>query len=487
MKPVSAEELLRFLEGHEGSPAVPARLRGNPWAQVKGVAIDSRQVEPGDLFVALSGQRFDGHDFVGQALERGASAVLVASGRLGGERERRLAATYPQAAWLEVSDTLKGLQAVAAGYTRRQAATVVAVTGSTGKTTTKDMLASILGSWKPTVKSLGNQNNEIGVPLTLLRVEEDTAFTVVEMGMRGPGQIREMCLLAQPRMGIITNIGYAHVGLLGSVEAVAEAKAELLASLPAAGTAVLNGDDPWLGRMAARSAAPVVWYGREAHCAMRLVDIRNLGLEGTEIQVVSSLDDPPQRRRLRIPVVGAHHAFNALAAVTAALSLGCSWEHVEAGLARLPHHRSPMRMEVIRLPSQVVLINDAYNASLPSAAAALETLQGLTGRRRIAVLGDMVELGEMAQDAHRQLGAKAAQAGLDLLVAVGSWAPTVAQAAREAGLERVMVVDGSREAAQLVPSLVQPGDVWLVKASRAVGLEVVVEAIRSRWSQEEPT
>lgn len=486
MKPVSAKELLAFLESYQGPQGWQARCWGNPLAQVRGVTLDSRQVRPGDLFVALRGERFDGHEFVEQALERGASAVLVAAGRLSPQLLQRLAGAHPRVAWLEVSDTLQGLQAVAAGYARWQGATVVAVTGSTGKTSTKDMLASLLGGWRPTVKSLGNQNNEIGVPLTLLRLEEDTAFAVVEMGMRGPGEIHALCRLARPRVGIITNIGHAHVGRLGSVEAVAEAKAELLVDLPPTGAAVLNADDPWVCRVASRSAAPVLWYGRQAHCAVRLEHVKGLGLDGTEIQLVSFLGERPQRLQLKIPVPGVHHAYNALAAVTAALFLGCPWEQIEAGMARLPQERSPMRMEVIRLPSQVVLINDAYNASLPSAAAALDTLKGLDAPRRAAVLGDMLELGAMSEEAHRELGRKAAQAGVDVLVAVGSWAETVAQAAREAGVGQVMVVDSSRDAAAMVPTLVRPGDVWLLKGSRGVGLEVVADAIVRRWSQEEP-
>lgn len=488
MKTVSVEQLARFIG--QGTS-----VHGDPGTPVRGVSTDSRTIGPGQLFVALVGDRFDGHQFVEAAVARGAAAVVADPARLPEPVRRR---------WLDgggeghlppliaVEDTLAALQAAAAGYAGWLGVTVVAVTGSTGKTTTKDMLAAVLGGWQPTIKSRDNQNNDIGVPLTLFQAEADTRFAVVEMGMRGPGEVARLCRVARPTVGVITNVGPVHVGRLGSVEAVAAAKAELVASLPAEGAAVLNGDNPWCRRMAAMSAAPVLWYGRARDAAVRLLAVESRGFEGIEVEVGLAWPQgvpggpgrgAPGQERLRVPIPGRHNGHNAAAAATAALRLGCPWEAVVAGLARVDEARTGMRMEVVRLGG-ITLIDDAYNASPPSMGAALATLAEVDGGRKVAVLGDMLELGDYAPDAHRHVGRWAAEAGVDVLIAVGQWAETVLEGAREAGFrgEATAAADAAGGAAA-ASAVVRPGDICLVKGSRGVHLEHVVASLKERARQ----
>lgn len=465
---------------------------------VAGVSTDTRTLRPGELFVALVGERFDGHQFVSEAVARGAAALVVEPARLakagfsfspgepdspgepGGEGGARPVPV------IEVEDTLQALQHIAAGHIASLDVTVVGVSGSTGKTTTKDLLAAVLGGWKPTVKSFANWNNELGVPLTLLQAGNETAFAVVEMGMRGPGELAALCRIARPRIGVLTNIGPVHVGRLGSLEAVAAAKAELIEALPEDGAAVLNGDDPWCRRMADRTRAEVLWYGQAAGAALRLVEARPRGLEGIDVRVASEVFplDGSGEGTLYIPVPGRHHAYNGLAAALTALQLGCPWAVVKEGLARSAAERSGMRMAVVALEG-VTVIDDAYNASPPSMAAALAALAEAGPGRKVAVLGDMLELGDYAEEAHRAVGRQAAQHGVEVLLAVGAFADTVAAGARDGGLDarRIFTAADAREAARLAPSLLQRGDICLVKASRGVQLEHVVDALKEAWGQ----
>jgi UDP-N-acetylmuramoyl-tripeptide--D-alanyl-D-alanine ligase len=401
----------------------PGRLDSAPWAdEVTGVRIDSRLIDEGDLFVAVGG----GEDFVRHAFARGAAATLV-----------------PE-------DAFRSLAALGATVRSRSSARVVAITGSTGKTSTKDILAAMCRPQAKTVAAEGGHNNEIGLPLTLTRIEPDTEVVVCEMGMRGLGQIAELCAIARPDVGVITSIGPVHLELLGTVDKVAQAKAEVVAALPPGGTAVVP-DEPLL----------------EPHLTRDDIEIRRFGPQSVESfdrvdggsRVAFSLEG--ERIELEFPFTARHQAQNAAAALLAVQALGLPLPEgrVDVELSRWRGEESP-------LPGGGLLINDAYNANPASMRAALEHLAEYTGRK-VAVLGEMAELGPTAPEYHREVGELVGGLGIDVVLGVGElardyggeWAPTAA------------------EAAQRARELVRPGDVVLVKGSRAVGLEVVAEAL----------
>ncbi len=436
---------------------------------LSGVVCDSRQAAPGELFAAIPGRRADGHDFVVEAASRGAAAALVQ--RLPGGEGRTSA--LPPLPLILVEDTVAALGRLAAGWRRRLDPVVVAVTGSVGKTTTKDLTAAVLARRFPLLRSQGNLNTEVGVPLTLLRLEEYHRVAVVEMAMRGPGQIAYLAALARPRVGILTVIGEAHLELLGSREAIARAKGELLEALPPGGFAVLNGDDPWQRPLAARTRARVIRYGLSPDAEVRAADVEEEGIAGVSFTLLAG-DGPPVG--VRLPWPGRHHVADALAAAAAGLVLGVPPAEAAAALegARL----SDGRWQVTRA-GRVTVVDDSYNASPASVLAALEALRG-AGGRRVAVLGDMLELGPLAEEGHRRVG-RAAAVACDLLVAVGELADVMAEEAVAAGMPaaRVHRCRSAADAVELVSSLVQAGDVVLCKGSRAMGLDRVAAALRA--------
>jgi UDP-N-acetylmuramoyl-tripeptide--D-alanyl-D-alanine ligase len=416
--PLSVEEVGRLAPGD-------LQARGD---RVTGVEIDSRHVGPGDLFVALG----RGREFVDEALGRGAAATLV-----------------PE-------DPFAALASLAAAVRERSRARVVGVTGSVGKTSTKDILAALCRPHAATVAAEAGFNNEIGLPLTLLRIEPDTDVVVAEMGMRGLGQIAELCRIARPDVGVITGIGPVHLELLGTVERVAQAKAELVAALPAGGTAVVPVDAPEL----------------EPHLQRDDVDFVRFG-DGGDVRLVSF--DPPllvaevrgTAVELEVPFTGEHHAVNTLAALGAYAALGLPLERAGEGSTAIAFSR--LRGEELELPGGALLINDAWNANPVSMRAALAYLvRRAEGRRAIAVLGEMAELGPDAARYHADVGEAARELGVDVLVAVGG-----ELAARYGGTP----VPTAKEAAVLLRDLLEPGDVVLVKASRVHRLETVAEAL----------
>lgn len=465
MKAVSAGEIALACGGEV--------VRGPAEVVVERVSTDSRSVVPGDVFVALRGPRFDGHDFVFEAVQKGARAALV---------DRASVARFSGASFtvVAVDDTLEGLQRLAAWYRGQLSARVVAVTGSVGKTSTKEMAAAILSRWGSTVRAPASFNNEVGVPLAILAADQDTQALVLEIGMRGPGQIRKLCGVARPTVGIVTNVGEAHVGLLGSLEAVAKAKAELVESLPAGGVAVLNADDERVRAMAevAPEGVRMVTFGVRKPADVRAENVRGGGLSGTQFDLVHG----EKRAACRLAIPGRHMVANAAAAAAAAIACGVPIETAAEGLSGFAG--ASMRMEVETSPSGVVILNDAYNASPASMRAALETLETIAaeeGHRAVAVLGDMLELGTHAPEAHRAIGQEAARRGVDLLIAVGEMADLIARGAQEggAGSEMTIIRVGTAEqAAAAALRHVRPGDAVLVKASRAIGLEAVVGALR---------
>jgi UDP-N-acetylmuramoyl-tripeptide--D-alanyl-D-alanine ligase len=448
----------------EAAAAAAGALRGaDGEAAATGLTVDSRAVRTGDLFVALPGSRADGSAFAGAALEAGAVAVVARAG-----------AVQPPWPRIEVGDPLVALGAIAAAVRGRSGARVVAITGSTGKTTTKDLLAAVLATRLETVANPASFNNEVGLPLTLARLEPGTQALVVEMGARGPGHIAALARLARPEVGVVLNVGTAHLGMFGSQQAIAAAKGELVEALPAAGTAVLNADDPLVAAMAARSAARVLPFGLGAGAAVRAEGV-SLDAEG---RAHFRLRTPGGSAETALPAPGQHLVGDALAAAAAAHALGLEPEGIAAALrgARL----SPMRMQVERRPDGLTVINDAYNANPVSMAASLKTLAAARrDGRAVAVLGEMAELGEQAQSEHDRIGRLVSRLGIDRLVGVGELGEAVVRAARMEGMwpEEAIAVADAEAALAMLESWLEPTDVVLVKASRVIALDRVAERL----------
>ncbi|MGH3497499.1 MAG: UDP-N-acetylmuramoyl-tripeptide--D-alanyl-D-alanine ligase [Nocardioidaceae bacterium] len=426
--------------------------------------VDSREVVAGGLFVAVPGEHVDGHDFAGAAVRAGAAAVL-ASRSVGAPA---VVVPDPVAALgllaREVIGRLPGCQ-------------VTAITGSQGKTGTKDLLAQVLARHGTTTATSGNANNEIGVPLTGLRATPDTRHLVVEMGARGVGHIAYLCSLVPPRIGCVLNVGVAHVGEFGSREAIATAKSELVAALPPDGVAVLNADDPLVSAMAERTQAAVLTFGRHPDADVRLtrLSIDDLGQPRFRLAYDRNTVD------VALPLLGEHQAINAAAAAAAALASGMALPAVGAAL-RAADSLSHWRMERHVRGDGVVVVNDAYNANPDSMRAALTTLATLganRGARTIAVLGEMLELGDTADDEHAEIGRLVVRLGITQLLAVGEQArPLQVGASLEGAADgRCVLLPDVESSVRWLRSHLRPGDVVLVKASRAVGLERVAAAL----------
>lgn len=434
---------------------------------ITGVSIDSRLVEPGDLFVALRGNRTDGHQYLQEVFERGAVAALVEYVPLGAE----------EMPLLRVPNTVHALGQLARHYRRQFNTTVIGITGSTGKTTTKEMVATALEAGYPRAvhKNAGNFNTEIGVPLTLFGLDESHRFLVQEMAMRGRGQIAYLAEIAEPTVGILTQIGWSHIEQLGSREAIAEAKSELLQALPPNGIAVLPRDDKFYELLRARCGCHTVYtFGRHPDADARLVRVQ-LGENHTAGEVELNLPSFQARVWLELPYLGEHLLVNATAALLTATLLGVD-PYVAAHALRdlqLPE----MRMAVQKQPGGWLLINDAYNANPDSMRAALQVLlTQVPARRRIAILGDMKELGAYSMRLHWSLGRWLAGQPLDYLVLVGTEVLWTAAAAREGGFpaSRLLHFETPQQAGEWLMRTVQPGDCVLLKGSRALGLEQVV-------------
>jgi UDP-N-acetylmuramoyl-tripeptide--D-alanyl-D-alanine ligase len=450
-------------------------LAGDGDAVFGGVCTDSRCVKPGSLFVALPGDRVDGHEFAVQAVDAGARAVLVT--RPADELvELCLAASRRSVSVVRVNDALRALQELARYHRSRLHCAVVGVTGSTGKTSTKDLLTASLVRSKRVVATQGNHNNELGVPLTVLSADASTEVLVVEMGMRGMGQIAELCRIAQPTLGLVTNVGSSHIELLGSEENIASAKGELVRNLGSSGAAFLNGDDEHSHRIAESAQVPVTFYGLSDECDVRAENVELDPESRPSFDLVSG----EERVRVALPVPGRHNVYNALAAAAVALHLGVCSAEVAEGLETA--ELTGMRMEVVTCASGVTVINDAYNANPTSMRAAVETLASMrVGGRRVAVLGDMAELGSLTELAHFRLGEQVARLGIGELVTVGARAKRIAEGALAEGMMGASVQSfaDAEDAGQAVGARLEPGDVVLVKASRVMGLEAVVDRIVS--------
>ena len=448
--------------------ATGGRLLSSSTRRVLGAAVDSREVVGGNLFVALPGERTDGHAFVAEAIARGAAAVLVSRPPDGVD----LGAAGVTI--IEVPDTLRGLHAVAAAWRTRFDPLVVGVTGSIAKTSTKEAIATVLASELVTLKNEGNQNNEVGLPLTVMRLRPDHQAAVLEMGMYVGGEIAELARIGRPEIGVVTAVQPVHLSRIGSIEAVEKAKGELVEALPADGVAVLNADDERVRRMASRTAARVVTYGFAPDAAVRADDVESAGAEGMRFTLVAD----GSRRPVVIPTLGRFAVHNALAAAAVGLAAGIRPERVVSGLAAgwsAPHRA------VLVPAGGITIVDDSYNASPASVIAALDLLAGMPGRP-VAVLGEMLELGEGGEAGHERVGAAAA-AVAEMLVVVGAGAAGIARGARDAGLaaERIVEVADRDAALAAMTERLKRGDVVLVKASRGIALDLLVDDLKASF------
>jgi len=443
--------------------AMGARIASKNGAlTVAGVATDSRAMHAGDLFIALRGPNFDGHEFVADALQRGAVAAVV---------EHVPAGLTMPAPLVQVDDTRRALGRLAAAHRRRFTIPVIAVTGSVGKTSTKELLAAILETQGATLKTPANYNNEIGVPLALLQLRRVHRFAALELAMRGPGQIAELTAIAAPTVGVITNIGPSHSEFFHSEEEIARAKGELLAGMAAGGVAVLNADDRWFALLRGLARGPVVRFGIEHDAEVRAADLK---LSPT--QSVWRLMTPDGSAPVTLPLAGRHQVLNALAAAAAAGAVGVSVGAVAAALS----NARAMKRRLVFTPAArgFTILDDTYNASPASVSAALAVLAA-QGGRKFAVLGEMKELGARTRVLHEETGRAAGELPLELLVTVGPDAAALGRAAAERlGADRWRAVADATEVAPILLPLLRRGDVVLVKGSRVLALERAVEALR---------
>jgi UDP-N-acetylmuramoyl-tripeptide--D-alanyl-D-alanine ligase len=445
---------------------------GNAATPIGRVSIDTRTLTAGDFFIALRGERFDGEAFVGEALRKGAAGVLV--------RDAAVAGAAPAAVVVEASDTTKALQDAARFVRRQSGSRVVAITGSAGKTTTKEISADLLSTKYRVFRNKGNLNNHIGLPLSLLELRSGPDIAVVELGMNHPGEIRTLVRIAEPDVRVWTNVGDAHIGFFESTDAIADAKAELLENARPDDVLVANADDARLMSRASSFSGRVVTFGIEATADVRATSVESLGLEGTRALVRTPAGEFP----LRSPLLGLGNLSNALAATAVAVNFDIPLSAIADKLAALKPARH--RGELLRLPGGLTLVDDSYNSSPAALRQALDTIAAATGSaRKIAVLGEMLELGAHALVLHEEAGAHAAGAGLDLLVTVGSDAArAMADAAVRGGMRQAAVfhVSDAGQAADLAMQRSRPGDLILVKASRGIGLDAVVERLKAEYA-----
>jgi UDP-N-acetylmuramoyl-tripeptide--D-alanyl-D-alanine ligase len=442
--------------------------------------VDSRQAIPGSLFVAMPGEHVDGHNYIEAAFKRGAMLALVQKDLsnlvpvvdLRGNIEPDAFAAIDGPFCLRVPNTLKALQQVAYFWRRKLNVRVIGITGSVGKSTTKELIAEVLGQRYRTLKNPGNLNNEIGLPLTLLSLSEGHERAVLEMGFYVPGEIEMLCNLALPQVGVITNIGTVHAERAGSIEAIAHGKAELVKALPPEGWAVLNYDDPLVREMAGETHAHVFFYGLDPQADLWADNIDGLGLDGIRFE----LHYGGEVLHLHVPMIGRHSVQTVLRAAAVGLVEGLTWQEIIEGL-----HSSTtqLRLVAMRTQSGALILDDTYNASPDSTLAALTLLRELEGYR-LAVLGDMLELGPYEQQGHEMVGARVAEI-VDELVTVGERAKTIARSARQAGLQKKSITEFEEvhQVAEFLQQRLTARHVVLIKGSRGMHMDRIVSALES--------
>ena len=462
---ITIEEVLRATGGR--------LLQGEERAFFQGISTDSRMVGEGELFIALKGPRFDGHHFALKALEKKAGGVVIEEDKTGDIRWNG----YRPKAVIVVKDTLRALGDLARERRRRYRIPVVALTGSNGKTTTKEMISACLETTFPILKTRENLNNLIGLPLTLLNLTEKERVVILEMGMNVPGEIRRLTEIAEPDVGLITNIQIVHLEGVGSLERVREEKGELFRRMRRDGTILVNQNDPHVIDLASEFSGQKITFGVEKSADVMAKEIRLRGAEGTSFNLILEGEEI----EVSLPLLGRHFVPNALSAIAVASLFGIEVKKAKEALERF--RPFPMRMEIIHLEGGKILINDTYNANPRSMELALETLAEIKGKgRAIAVLGDMLELGDFTEEAHRQIGEKVEELSIDLLLTMGEKAPLVVESAVRHGFEpkRTRVMESHSEAISILKEVVQEGDWILIKGSRRMAMEKIVEGLTER-------
>jgi len=451
-------------------------MSGNPAQRVERWSIDTRSLQPGDLFVAIRGDRFDGHAFVAAALAAGAAGAVVTAAPVLPEAGKG----GPAPLLIEVADTTRALQDGAREMRRRAGAKVVAITGSAGKTTTKELAAAFLAAKYSVFRNKGNLNNHIGLPLSLLELRTRPDVAVVELGMNHAGEIRTLIGIAEPDVRVWTNVGDAHLGFFDSADAIADAKGEILDQARPGDLLIANADDERIAARIRDFAGRTVTFGLSAAAEVRGSDVEHLGLDG----MAATVTTPRGEMRMRTPLLGTGNLLNLLAAAAVAIELGVPLPAIAdraASMAPAPH-----RGELLRLPGGITLIDDSYNSSPAALKRSLETLHAATGSaRKIAVLGEMLELGAHAERLHQECGRAAAAAGLSLLIAVGGdGAQWLADSARRAGMAEsaVLYVPTSNDASEIALRKVRPGDLILVKGSRGIRTDLVVDRLKAEFA-----
>lgn len=444
-------------------------------------AIDSRQVIPGSLFVAIPGENVDGHDFIEAAFRRGASFALSQRDDVGPLRSLDLRGGFPTDSradltpplCLRVDNTLTALQQIARFWRRKLNLRVIGITGSVGKSTTKEVVAQVLSMRYRTLKSPGNLNNEIGLPLTILRLGSGHERAVLEMGFYVPGEIAFLCDIAQPQVGVVSNIGTVHAERAGSQEAIARGKSELVQALPPApeGTAILNFDDPLVRRMEEKTKARVFFYGLSPEADLWADQVEGLGLDGIRFR----LHHKREVMHLRIPMIGRHSVETALRASAVGLAEGLNWQEILDGLRQ---GQAQLRLVAVRSETGALMLDDTYNASPESMLASLNLLSELGGKRKIAVLGDMLELGQYERQGHEMVGLRAAQVS-DILITLGERAHMYADAARRAGMKasRILEFEQNEQVLAWLHHNLSSDDTVLLKGSHGLRMDHITAAL----------
>ena len=446
--------------------ATSAKIYKEEKKEFSAIVTDTRKISEGVLFVALKGERFNGEDFAAEALEKGAAGVVV-SEACDKKQLEKCAGTV-----LQVEDTLAAYQLMAKAWRDKfPQIPVVAITGSNGKTTTKDLTAAVLSAKGDVLKTQANFNNEIGLPLTLLGLKKEHTAAVVEIGMRGFHQIEALAPIASPQIGVVTNVGETHMELLGSLENIAKAKQELVEAIPAGGTVILNADNKYVAgmRSAAKEGVKVMTFGLEQEADVKGEAIHTEG-NVTKFMVTYA----NERHEYEVNMVGRHNVYNTLAAIAAGFAMGLTPVEVREGLSHL--EATKMRFELQQVKEWNV-VNDAYNASPMSMTAAINTLSELTKGRKIAVLGDMLELGSVSEEAHLHVGEEVAEHGFTALVTRGEMGEFIAKGAENKGMTAVYRCASHEDAAEKLHELLQPGDTLLFKGSRGMTMEKIIDLL----------
>lgn len=462
---LDCEEVLKATKGR--------LLQGDRRQYFTGVSTDSRRINEGELFIALKGQKFNGHNFIIEALEKKAAGVMIEEEWAYDFRLN----LYQKKPVIVVKDTLRALGDLARDRRRKYKTTVIAVTGSNGKTTTKEMIAACLEPSIPTIKTEGNLNNLIGLPLSLLRLTEREKVAVIEMGMNVPGEIKRLTEIAEPDIGLITNIENVHLEGLGDIERIKNEKGDLFRGIPKDGTILINEDDPRVVDLAREFQGNKITFGIERDADIIAKDIKFKGSNGMEFTLITE----NIKEHLFIPLLGKHFITNALCAIGVSRLFNIEIEKIKEVLRNFKPF--PMRMEVIRLDNGITIINDAYNANPKSMAYALETVSMLKREgRAIAVLGDMLELGDFTEEAHRNIGKLIGRLSIDFLLAMGDQSSIVVQWAIKNGLspESAKIIESHHEAVLILKEIARPRDWILIKGSRKMAMEMVVKGLLAR-------